>query len=276
MRCILRLHMVVTLLVLPGAAGARLPLGRATAAAIQQPLGRWRRLPGAAPATTALYLAQLLAGASSAPRLSSLSAASLSLRAVRGGGEGEGADSTPVDIHEDPAALYAGFKTVAWENGGLESELAIGDWAAYKLGEHDAHDDWVKDLELDGALAFDPPMPEPLRLTHKPRVLVLYGSLRPESFSRKLAFECARILERLGCDVRVFNPQGLPLRDPAIDTHPKVQELRQLSDWSEGHVWVRLRETLQKVTIPCPKCSLPLAARLGSPLPPSLDGRGAP
>jgi arsenic resistance protein ArsH len=38
--------------------------------------------------------------------------------------------------------------------------------------------------------------------------------------------------------VRVYHAQGLPLRDPAIESHPKVQELRQLSDWSEGHVWV--------------------------------------
>ena len=44
--------------------------------------------------------------------------------------------------------------------------------------------------------------------------------------------------QRLGCDVRVFDPRGLPLRDPAIEHHPKVQELRRLSDWSEGHVWV--------------------------------------
>lgn len=38
--------------------------------------------------------------------------------------------------------------------------------------------------------------------------------------------------------MRVFDPRGLPLRDPEIEKHPKVQELRQLSDWSEGHVWV--------------------------------------
>jgi len=42
----------------------------------------------------------------------------------------------------------------------------------------------------------------------------------------------------LGCDIRVYNPRGLPLRDPAIEDHPKVQELRALSDWSEGHVWI--------------------------------------
>ena len=61
------------------------------------------------------------------------------------------------------------------------------------------------------------------RLPHKARVLVLYGSLRESSFSRKLAHECARLLELMGADVRVFNPQGLPVRDPALEDHPKVQ-----------------------------------------------------
>lgn len=37
-----------------------------------------------------------------------------------------------------------------------------------------------------------------------PRILVLYGSLRETSFSRKLAYEFARILEVTGCDVRIF------------------------------------------------------------------------
>ena len=140
-----------------------------------------------------------------------------------------------VDINRDAETLYSGANPVLWKGG--DSELKIGGWHAYKIDDNEA-DDWVADLELEGALAFDPPMPDELRLSHKPRVLVLYGSLRPESYSRKLAFECARILERLGCDVRVFHAQGLPLRDPEIDDHPKVQELRQLSEWSEGHVWV--------------------------------------
>ena len=28
------------------------------------------------------------------------------------------------------------------------------------------------------------------------------------------------------------------VRDPALEDHPKVQELRNLSRWFEGHVWV--------------------------------------
>lgn len=73
---------------------------------------------------------------------------------------------------------------------------------------------------------------------HKPRILILYGSLREISYSRFLAEESARLLEYLGCEVRIFNPSGLPLPDDAPDTHMKVQELRELSLWSEGQVWI--------------------------------------
>lgn len=76
-----------------------------------------------------------------------------------------------------------------------------------------------------------------LRSTHKPRILLLYGSLRSRSFSRFLTFECARLLERMGAEPRIFDPSGLPLPDDASDTHPKVQELRDLVTWSEGQVW---------------------------------------
>ena len=74
--------------------------------------------------------------------------------------------------------------------------------------------------------------------THKPRILILYGSLREVSYSRLLAHEAKRLLERLGCEVRVFDPKGLPLPDEAPATHPKVVELREMSEWSEGQVWV--------------------------------------
>ncbi|OOO40217.1 arsenical resistance protein ArsH [Rhizobium sophoriradicis] len=74
--------------------------------------------------------------------------------------------------------------------------------------------------------------------THKPRILILYGSLRAVSYSRLLAHEASRLLEHFGCEVRIFDPEGLPLPDGAPVAHPKVQELRELSAWSEGQVWV--------------------------------------
>jgi arsenical resistance protein ArsH len=73
--------------------------------------------------------------------------------------------------------------------------------------------------------------------SHAPRFLLLYGSLRTRSFSRLLTEEAARILTLMGGEVKIFNPSGLPLPDDAPETHPKVEELRHLSEWSEGMVW---------------------------------------
>lgn len=74
--------------------------------------------------------------------------------------------------------------------------------------------------------------------THPPRILILYGSVRPVSYSRLLAQEAGRLLEHFGAEVRFFDPSGLPLPDDAPVSHPKVQELRMLSEWSEGQLWV--------------------------------------
>ncbi|MGY4824992.1 arsenical resistance protein ArsH [Stutzerimonas kunmingensis] len=77
----------------------------------------------------------------------------------------------------------------------------------------------------------------PLTVRHKPRILLLYGSTRERSFSRLLTEEAARLLEHFGAETRIFNPSGLPLPDDAPDSHTKVQELRELMQWSEGQVW---------------------------------------
>lgn len=73
---------------------------------------------------------------------------------------------------------------------------------------------------------------------HKPRVLILYGSLRATSFSRLSAEEAGRILTKMGAEVKFFNPKGLPLfdNDDSVN-HPKVEELRALVSWSEAQVW---------------------------------------
>lgn len=71
----------------------------------------------------------------------------------------------------------------------------------------------------------------------KPRILLLYGSLRERSFSRLATEEAARILEFFGAETRTYNPSGLPLPDDTDADHPKVQELRDLANWCEGMVW---------------------------------------
>lgn len=75
------------------------------------------------------------------------------------------------------------------------------------------------------------------RSTHKPRILLLYGSLRERSFSRFAAEEAARLLQAFGAETRIFDAHGLPLVDETSADHPKVAELRDLVGWCEGMVW---------------------------------------
>jgi arsenic resistance protein ArsH len=72
---------------------------------------------------------------------------------------------------------------------------------------------------------------------HKPRILLLYGSLRTRSFSRLVTEEAARLLNYFGAETKTFHPSGLPLPDDTDENHPKVQELRKLAQWSEGMLW---------------------------------------
>ena len=123
---------------------------------------------------------------------------------------------------------------------------AAGDWLGHRsdplVPASGPGDDWIARIATDdhpgGFAAAKSFVPKGATLTHPPRILVLHGSLRETSFSRKLANEMARLLEVLGCEVRSFDPSDLPVRDPTIEDHPKVVELRALSEWSEGHVWV--------------------------------------
>jgi arsenic resistance protein ArsH len=88
--------------------------------------------------------------------------------------------------------------------------------------------------------AFDIPITTSITLTankHKPRILLLYGSLRERSFSRLAIEESARLLNAFGAEARIFNPTGLPQPDADDGSHPKVKELRELMIWSEGQVW---------------------------------------
>lgn len=70
-----------------------------------------------------------------------------------------------------------------------------------------------------------------------PRILILYGSVRQRSYSRFAAEEAGRLLSKMGAEVKIFNPSGLPLPDDALETHQKVRELRELVRWCDGMVW---------------------------------------
>ena len=73
---------------------------------------------------------------------------------------------------------------------------------------------------------------------HKPRILMLYGSLRPRSYSRLATEEAARLLLLFGAEVRIFDPSDMPFPDQvAGNDHPAIHELRAHAIWSEGMVW---------------------------------------
>jgi arsenic resistance protein ArsH len=100
-------------------------------------------------------------------------------------------------------------------------------WKHFRLPASALNECWVNKLELPKYDHQGDPI----------KILILYGSLRQKSYSRLLAYEFGRLLEKMGGDVRVYDPTGLPLKDDVNDQHPKVLELRQLSQWSEGQVW---------------------------------------
>jgi len=97
------------------------------------------------------------------------------------------------------------------------------------------------DLPALQSASFRIPAPAALGLRappeHPPRLLLLYGSLRERSYSRLLTEEAARLLRAMGAQTRIYDPAGLPQPDGAPETHPKVQELRDLAHWAEGMVW---------------------------------------
>jgi len=100
--------------------------------------------------------------------------------------------------------------------------------------------DWVSQLDLTHTRTF---LQQQLSATQPPaeppRVLVLYGSLRPTAYSRRLALEFARVLTALGAHVLVYHPHALPLHSSALSpVPPAAVELRQLAYWSTAMVWV--------------------------------------
>ncbi|KAF4438640.1 arsenic resistance [Fusarium acutatum] len=143
------------------------------------------------------------------------------------------AGRTAVKLTPDPAYAY---RSLAIDPSDDVSEIREK-YRPFILEHKQIKDDWVAELELSTAIKMV--QSEILdKGLDRLRILVLYGSLRSRSYSRLLAFEASRILHRLGCDVRVYDPAGLPQKDDTQHNHSKVQELRELSKWSDGHVWI--------------------------------------
>lgn len=103
-----------------------------------------------------------------------------------------------------------------------------------QLCDHDVPNIVTEAYQKPDAAVLEGQSPE---LGHRPRILLLYGSLRERSFSRLVVEESARILQSFGCETKIFNPSGLPLPDDVDESHAKVQELREMIIWSEGQVW---------------------------------------
>lgn len=76
--------------------------------------------------------------------------------------------------------------------------------------------------------------------THPPKILILVGSLRADSCSRKVALEAGRVLAGYGSEVKLYDARDLPLFSQDIDPKSvdKVVELRNLVRWCEGMVWI--------------------------------------
>ncbi|EUC41378.1 hypothetical protein COCMIDRAFT_106311 [Bipolaris oryzae ATCC 44560] len=143
------------------------------------------------------------------------------------------AERTRAEIAVDPQYRQSTFAIPAHEDDASIRQA----YRPFLLDAQHADDDWITRLELSTAFKM---VDEQVMKNGGDRikVLVLYGSMRERSYSRLLAYEASRILFRLGCDVRVFDPTGLPVKDDVQHSHEKVQELRELSKWSDGHVWV--------------------------------------
>ena len=91
---------------------------------------------------------------------------------------------------------------------------------------------------LDPRYAIERPALDLGPLDHPPRILLLYGSLRPVSYSRAAVEEAARLLRFFGAEPRIFDPSDLPFPDQVQERSPGC-ELRELSIWSEGQCAAR-------------------------------------
>ncbi len=63
----------------------------------------------------------------------------------------------------------------------------------------------------------------------RPRILLLYGSLRERSYSRLCVEEVARLLRFFGAETPIFDPSTLPLPEATPSNGNGVNMVRRLS-----------------------------------------------
>jgi arsenic resistance protein ArsH len=147
-----------------------------------------------------------------------------------------------VNITPDPTYHQQSFAIPVEEDDAEIRQL----YRPFILSETFTADDWVGKLELSTVLQ----MVENEIISRKQnrlRILVPYEIMRSRCAKapRKCTISDTDVTKipapefwplkhhassfRLGCDVRVYNPAGLPQKDDEQHSHPKVQELRDLS-----------------------------------------------
>jgi len=146
------------------------------------------------------------------------------------GWQGADADGNVEDLGGGPAikecmALGKAVHVHCCPTGTLEFLQAQSDPDPY---QHEAIDATVRAMSSQ-------PMSR-----HPPRFLIMSGSLREGSCSRRLAVETGRVLAAFGADVKFFDAKGLPIYSEDLDPNfePKVKELWKLLHWCEGMVWI--------------------------------------
>ncbi|KAK0822771.1 hypothetical protein LTR73_009051 [Friedmanniomyces endolithicus] len=103
------------------------------------------------------------------------------------------------------------LRTLAVSQAAGESVIRA-EYRPFLLCDEIVRNDWVSRLEI-GTVSKLAKADLFRTGNERLRVLALIDSLRARTFSSLLAYECARILSRLGCDVRLYDPTGLPLKD---------------------------------------------------------------
>ncbi|KAK0956779.1 hypothetical protein LTR91_022202 [Friedmanniomyces endolithicus] len=112
------------------------------------------------------------------------------------------------------------LRTLAVSQAAGESVIRA-EYRPFLLCDEIVRNDWVSRLEIDTVSKLA--KADLFRTgNERLRVLALIDSLRARTFSSLLAYECARILSRLGCDPTHPRPLDAYVQDPHQSSKPKA------------------------------------------------------